>query len=160
MWFQGPGAHEPKNLETWIVLEYCDRGSLARAIHEGIFQFAHEGGTPRINLVHAVLTALDIAYAMMYLHNVRIIHGDLKAANILLKNDAADPRGFVCKVGDFGLSRFLADESHIETFTCGTITHMPPELLKGGVLTPAADVYSFAILMWELLTGVRCTFFL
>jgi len=150
---KGLCAHGPECLETWIVLEYCDRGSLARSIHEGSLQLVQEGRR-RPNLGLAVLTALDIAHAMMYLHNVRIIHGDLKAANILLKSDASDPRGFVCKVGDFGLSRFLADDTHIETFTCGTITHMPPELLKGGVLTPAADVYSFAILMWELLTGV------
>lgn len=146
-------GNEVECLETWIVLEYCDRGSLARAIHEGSLQLVHRGSSgPNLGL--AILTALDIAHAMMYLHNVRIIHGDLKAANVLLKSDASDPRGFVCKVGDFGLSRFLADDTHIETFTCGTITHMPPELLKGGVLTPAADVYSFAILMWELLTGV------
>lgn len=114
-----------------------------------------EDGIRHPKLKHAILTALDVAHAMMYLHNVRIIHGDLKAANVLLKSDITDQRGYVCKVGDFGLSRFLAEDTHIETFTCGTITHMPPELLKGGVLTPAADVYSFAILMWELITGVR-----
>ena len=90
---------------------------------------------------------------MNYLHSVRIIHGDLKTGNVLLKGDGSDPRGFICKVGDFGLSRFLAEDSHIETFTCGTVTHMPPELLKGGVLTSAADVYSFAILLWEVLAG-------
>lgn len=109
----------------------------------------------RPNIIHAVLTALDIASAMMYLHNIRIIHGDLKPENVLLKSDVADPRGFVCKVSDFGLSRFLAEDTHLETFTYGTITHMPPELLKGGILTPSADVYSFAVLIWELLTGVK-----
>lgn len=127
---------------------------MACAIREGAFHKPHPEEQLQ-NYINALLTALDIARAMMYLHNLRIVHGDLKAENVLLKSDAADPRGFVCKVGDFGLSRFLAEDTHIETFTCGTITHMPPELLKGGVLTPAADVYSFAILMWELLAGTR-----
>lgn len=100
-------------------------------------------------------TALEIASAMNYLHSVRIIHGDLKTGNVLLKGDGSDRRGFICKVGDFGLSRFLAEDSHIETFTCGAVTHMPPELLKGGHLTSAADVFSFAILLWELLSGKK-----
>ena len=136
------------------MLEFCDKGALSRAIRDGSF-LTIQGSEKRANIIHTILTGLDIARAMMYLHNVRIIHGDLKTENVLLKSDASDPRGFVCKVGDFGLSRFLAEDTHIETFTCGTITHMPPEVLKGGVLTPAADVYSFAILLWELLTGTR-----
>eukprot|EP00210_Caulerpa_lentillifera_P006060 g5791.t1 len=151
---KGSGVQDQDSLETWIVLEFCDRGSLSNAVHDGSFKIPIDRGT-KPNVANALLTALDIANAMMYLHNIRIVHGDLKTENVLLKNDVADPRGFVCKVSDFGLSRFLAEDTHIETFTYGTITHMPPELLKGGILTPAADVYSFAVLMWELLTGVR-----
>ncbi|GMH37443.1 hypothetical protein BSKO_05316 [Bryopsis sp. KO-2023] len=149
---KGPAAHDGEVFETWIVLEYCDRGSLAKAIRKGVFM----GSNPRRpDMRHVLLTALDVGYAVNYLHSVRIIHGDLKAENVLLKSDSSDPRSFVCKVGDFGLSRFLAEDTHIETFTYGTITHMPPELLKGGVLTPAADMYSFGVLLWELLTGLR-----
>eukprot|EP00210_Caulerpa_lentillifera_P007267 g6952.t1 len=151
---KGTGAHDQDSLETWIVLEFCDRGSLSNAVKDGCFKLSTNSGT-RPKIVSAILTALDIANAMMYLHNIRIVHGDLKAENVLLKSDVVDPRGFVCKVSDFGLSRFLAEDTHIETFTYGTITHMPPELLRGGILTPAADVYSFAVLLWELLTGVR-----
>lgn len=135
-------------------MEFCDRGSLSNAVKAGSFKIPINRGT-KPNVSNALLTALDIANAMMYLHNIRIVHGDLKAENVLLKSDVADPRGFVCKVSDFGLSRFLAEDTHIETFTYGTITHMPPELLRGGILTPAADVYSFAVLMWELLTGFK-----
>lgn len=149
---KGPAVHDGEVFETWIVLEYCDRGSLAKAIRKGVFM----GSNPRRpNMRDVLLTALDVGYAVNYLHSVRIIHGDLKAENVLLKSDSSDPRSFVCKVGDFGLSRFLAEDTHIETFTYGTITHMPPELLKGGVLTPAADMYSFGVLLWELLTGLR-----
>ena len=143
----GPGSR----FETWIVLEYCDGGSLAEAVKGGCFLM--RGPVRAYRMTHVLRTALEIANAMNYLHSVRIIHGDLKPGNVLLKGDNSDSRGFICKVGDFGLSRFLADESHIQTCTFGTVTHMPPELLKGGVLTPAADVYSFGILLWELLSG-------
>eukprot|EP00803_Ostreobium_quekettii_P011670 evm.model.scf_682EXC.10 EVM.evm.TU.scf_682EXC.10 scf_682EXC:53115-55517(-) len=139
--------------ETWIVLEYCDRGSLEKAISDGSFLLRGPAKAYRIG--HVLKTGLEIAHAMHYLHSVRIIHGDLKPGNILLKGDNSDSRGFTCKVGDFGLSRFMAEETHIQTFTCGTVTHMPPELLKGGMLTPAVDVYSFGILMWELMSGHR-----
>ncbi|GMH39105.1 hypothetical protein BSKO_07003 [Bryopsis sp. KO-2023] len=150
---ESPGGEGsgPSNYETWIVLEYCERGSLKTMIANEAFGVRGASHTRKMS--HILRTALEIASAMNYLHSVRIIHGDLKPGNVLLKSDGSDPRGFTCKVGDFGLSRFLALESHIETFTCGTATHMPPELLKGGVLSPAADVYSFGILLWELITG-------
>lgn len=61
------------------------------------------------------------------------------------------PRGFHCKIADFGLSRVLdMTESHLYTQTYGTLAYMPPELLSEGKLTQSADVYSFAIIMWEL----------
>lgn len=100
-----------------------------------------------------LLATMDVAKAMSYLHSKRIIHGDLKPENILLKTDASDSRGYVCKVGDFGLSRFLSTNTHIETFTLGTVAHMPPEMLKNGILTPAADVYSFGMLFWRIMSG-------
>ena len=59
-------------------------------------------GSP--NLLSVLLTALDIASAMVHMHCENIIHGDLKARNILLKTSATDARGFTAKVADFGLS--------------------------------------------------------
>lgn len=61
-------------------------------------------------------------------------------------------RGYICKVGDFGFSRALLD-TQLETASCGAVNYMPPELLAQGILTPAADVYSFGVLLWELLVG-------
>lgn len=57
------------------------------------------------------------------------------------------------QVGDFGLSRLLDMDTHISTFSCGTVSHMPPEVLRDGILTPAADVFSFGMLLWELMSG-------
>ena len=90
---------------------------------------------------------LDIAAGMDYLHSIGVLHGDLKSANVLLKSTTTDPRGFLCKLADFGLSRVLdLDMTHISTKTYGTISYMPAELLSQGKMTKQADVYSFAML--------------
>lgn len=59
-------------------------------------------------------------------------------------------RGFVAKISDFGLSRPLEQKSKVITKTYGTITHMPPELLEQGIISKAADVYSFGVLLWQV----------
>lgn len=136
---------------TWIVMEFCDKGSLRNAIADGVFFLDKQRTKPKISTV--LLMALDIASGLQYLHANGIIHGDVKAENVLLKSSSTAGRDLYCKVGDFGLSRSTKGGSFIHTFTCGTVRYMPPELLKDGVLTPAADVYSFGYLLWELLTG-------
>ncbi|GMH44384.1 hypothetical protein BSKO_12318 [Bryopsis sp. KO-2023] len=146
------GSDSERCFRTWIVMEYCDKGSLASGIRSSHF---HDMLTKQPKLDLQLLSMFDIANAMSHLHSQRIIHGDLKSQNVLLKSSKGDQRGFCCKVCDFGFSRGISNEAYIETFTCGTVSHMPPELLKEGKLTPSADVYSFAILMWELFTGVK-----
>lgn len=138
--------------ETWLVLEFCDRGSLWKTIKKGVFT---QNQTVAPLLDHVLLSALDVANAMNYLHSLGITHGDLKADNVLLKSANTDRRGFFCKVSDFGLSRYVGSEDYLQTFTYGTLSHMPPELLKNGVFSTAVDVYSFGILLWELLAVTR-----
>lgn len=131
-------------------MEHCERGSLFSAIRAGAF-LDDVSGDWKIHSI--ILTALDVASALEHLHSKGIIHGDLKSQNILLSTQNNDPRGFDCKVGDFGFSRVALNMTHIDTYTCGSVRAMPPEVLKDGVLTLAADVYSFGILLWELLAG-------
>lgn len=138
---------------TWIVMEYCDMGSLHSAIKNRVFFHSAESIKPM--LLSILLTARDIAQAMDYLHKQHIVHGDLKTQNVLLKQSPADMRGFTCKVGDFGLSRTIINKTHIDTFTHGTVSHSAPELFRQGLLTPAADVYSYGMLLWELITGEK-----
>ena len=103
-----------------------------------------------------LLCLLDVARGLEYLHSCNIMHGDLKPQNVLLKTAVTDRRGFMCKLGDFGLSRILREtETHVNTGSYGTVTHASPELLSEGRLTKACDVFAFGIVLWELVTGQR-----
>ncbi|KAK7317637.1 hypothetical protein RJT34_02041 [Clitoria ternatea] len=96
---------------------------------------------------------LGIAEGMAYLHeesHVRIIHRDIKLSNILLEED------FTPKIADFGLARlFPEDKSHISTAIAGTLGYMAPEYVVRGKLSEKADVYSFGVLVIEIVSGKR-----
>ncbi|KAG2489421.1 hypothetical protein HYH03_012059 [Edaphochlamys debaryana] len=139
-------------LETWMVLEFCNKGGLADAIERGWFRKRHS--LFEVDYKSLILTAREVAAAMTYLHSRNILHGDLTGSNVLLTASDRDERHFTAKVADFGLSRVLQGEA-ITTRSYGTITHMSPELLVDGLLTKSADVYSFGVIMWEMYTGQR-----
>ena len=84
-----------------LVLEYCDRGSLAASI-EAFKGVRDEAGS--LQYANLIETAADIAKGMLHLHKNNICHNDLKAANVLLKSEGTDGRGVRAKVMDFGLS--------------------------------------------------------
>ncbi|KAK9822208.1 hypothetical protein WJX81_005892 [Elliptochloris bilobata] len=138
--------------ETWMLLEYCDRGNLDRAILNRVFL---RDGKPNLDAV--LRSLIDIAAGMDYLHSLGVLHGDLKGPNVLLKTSVEhDPRGFCCKIADFGLARVLQDNAtHVSTKSFGTVAYMPAEVLQHNRMSRGADVYSFAMIMWELLAGRR-----
>jgi serine/threonine protein kinase len=79
------------------------------------------------------------------------LQGDLKAGNVLLQHSIHGSYGQVAKISDFGLSTMLLNGcTHRSTASLGTITAMPPELLRNGRLSPSSDVYSFGILSKSL----------
>lgn len=141
---------DKKGYRTFIVMEYCNGGSLLRGINAGAF-FTQETGP---FVMRALLTALDVARGMSFLHDMCIVHGDLRPESCLVKSEPADKKGFVCKVGDFGLSRYVADASSLKASSVGSTVYAAPELLKNGTLTKAADVYSMGMILWRLLSDV------
>lgn len=98
------------------------------------------------------IIAMDASFGMEYLHGKNIVHFDLKCENLLV--NMRDPHRPVCKIGDLGLSK-VKQHTLVSGGVRGTLPWMAPELLSGktNMVTEKIDVYSFGIVMWELLTG-------
>jgi len=125
------------------VTEYMVNGSLKQVLHRKDRTIDHR---------KRVIIATDAAFGMEYLHNKRVVHFDLKCENLLV--NMRDPQRPICKVGDFGLSK-IKHQTLVSGGVRGTLPWMAPELLNGSSnkVSEKVDVFSFGIVMWELLTG-------
>ncbi|WMV23721.1 hypothetical protein MTR67_017106 [Solanum verrucosum] len=108
-----------------------------------------------LNLHQTVTVMLDAAMAVEYLHHghvTPIVHCDLKPANVLLDED------MVAHVGDFGISKILAISKFMAyTETLGTLGYIAPEYGSEGIVSASGDVYSYGIMLMEVLTKRRPT---
>ncbi|KAI8475115.1 MAG: kinase-like domain-containing protein [Monoraphidium minutum] len=145
-----------------LVLELCDRGSLRAALAGGAFHRplpAPGGGPPAlgVDLGAALEVLVAVASALAHLHACRIVHGDVKAENVLLKTDRTRRLGFAPKLADFGLAKILSDDcAALNLDGAGTLTHLAPEMfVAGSRVTPAVDAYAFGMLIWEVYTRRR-----
>ncbi|XP_019421295.1 PREDICTED: serine/threonine-protein kinase STY17-like isoform X1 [Lupinus angustifolius] len=125
----------PPNL--CIVTEFMSRGSLYDYLHKqrGVFK-----------LQSLLKIAIDVSKGMNYLHQNNIIHRDLKTANLLMDENE------LVKVADFGVAR-VQTQSGVMTAETGTYRWMAPEVIEHKPYDQKADVFSFGISLWELLTG-------
>ncbi|CAK9208453.1 unnamed protein product [Sphagnum troendelagicum] len=125
-------------------------------------RMAGNEGRPPLPLLGAVDVMLQIAHGMNYLHESHVMHRDLKARNVLI-NVVKDDENLELswsrhvKIADFGLSK-LKDNSQFTTMDMGTTPWRAPEVFdqednKDTKYTKAADVYSFAMVFFEVLTG-------
>jgi hypothetical protein len=120
-----------------IVYEFMQNGNLRDFLHRE---------KNKISQTKLLQFGLDIVKAMVYLSEKKIVHRDLKAANILITED------HVVKIGDFGVSRLLPRDSHDMTAETGTYRWMAPEVIEHKPYGTQADVYSFGVVLWELMT--------
>ncbi|KAL5549059.1 hypothetical protein UlMin_004290 [Ulmus minor] len=131
--------------ESLLVYEYVPNQSLL----DHIFGVRRNDRPVSWELRYKII--LGTAEGLAYLHeesNLRIIHRDIKLSNILLEED------FTPKIADFGLARlFPEDKSHISTAIAGTLGYLAPEYIVHGKLTEKADVYSFGVLLIEVISG-------
>jgi serine/threonine-protein kinase len=123
---------------AFLAMEFVDGISLERLLER----------TPVLRVEQAVPLMAQVARGLEAAHQAGVIHCDIKPANILLGREGA------VKVTDFGIARSRVPTPGSVSGTFGTPGYLPPEALKSAEFTPAADLYSLATVLYELLTGV------
>ncbi|KAG8364873.1 hypothetical protein BUALT_Bualt18G0043700 [Buddleja alternifolia] len=133
--------------QRMLVYGYLENNSLARTLLGGRhnnFQFTWKIRTK---------ICIGVAQGLAFLHDEvqpHIVHRDIKASNILLDKD------FTPKISDFGLAKlFPASMTHVSTRVAGTFGYLAPEYAIRGKLTRKADIFSFGVLLLEIVSG-RC----
>ncbi|PSS10231.1 Serine/threonine-protein kinase [Actinidia chinensis var. chinensis] len=121
-----------------IITEYLSNGSLRAYLHK----LEHKS----LPLQKLIAIALDIARGMEYIHSQGLIHRDLKPENILINQD------FHMKIADFGIA---CEEAYCDLLTDdpGTYRWMAPEMIKRKSYVRKVDVYSFGLILWEMVSG-------
>ncbi|KAF7810886.1 putative receptor-like serine/threonine-protein kinase [Senna tora] len=131
--------------QRMLVYEYVDNGNLEQWLHGEV------GPVSPLTWDIRMKIAIGTAKGLAYLHEglePKVVHRDVKSSNILL-----DKR-WNAKVSDFGLAKLLGSEkSYVSTRVMGTFGYVSPEYASTGMLNEGSDVYSFGILLMEIITG-------
>ncbi|XP_008227849.1 PREDICTED: probable LRR receptor-like serine/threonine-protein kinase At4g36180 [Prunus mume] len=133
-----------------LVYDYMPKGNLATLLQEASHQDGHVLNWPMRHLI-----ALGIARGLAFLHSSTVVHDDVKPQSMLF---AAD---FKAHLSDFGLDKLtLATPAEASSSTTvGTLGYVSPEAVLTGEVTKESDVYSYGIVLLELLTGNRAVMF-
>ncbi|MFQ6640368.1 hypothetical protein Gotur_016332 [Gossypium turneri] len=143
-----------------IVLEFMANGTLESWLHHD-YDYDEDHSSRHLNFAQMLDIAIDVANALNYLHHhcrTPIVHRDLKPTNVLLDDD------MVAHVGDFGMAKLLSDaaskldnEQTTSSVIKGTVGYLPPEYGMGGLTSREGDIYSYGILILEMITRKRPT---
>ncbi|HEY5068237.1 MAG TPA: serine/threonine-protein kinase, partial [Candidatus Acidoferrum sp.] len=134
------GLHDvgtDSNGVPYFVMEYVEGKTLER--------FLDAGPLP---LEKAVMWTADLAAALARAHRAKVIHGDVKPANILVTKDGQ------VKLGDFGIARFATQVSTSGSLM-GTPAYLSPEQIQGHTQGTRSDLFSLGIILYQMTTGVR-----
>src|SRR5271170_7949538 len=121
----------------YLILEYVEGKTLETTLHAG-----------RLPLERAAVWAADLASALARAHQCKIIHGDVKPANVLITAEGQ------VKLGDFGIARFATQVSGTGTLL-GTPAYLSPEQILGHKQDCRSDLFSLGIILYQMSTGVR-----
>ncbi|XP_070273639.1 proto-oncogene tyrosine-protein kinase ROS isoform X1 [Myotis yumanensis] len=139
------------NEPQYIILELMEGGDLLTYLRKARMTTFHG---PLLTLVDLVDLCVDISKGCVYLEQLHFIHRDLAARNCLVSvKDYSNPSRVV-KIGDFGLARDIYKNDYYRKRGEGLlpVRWMAPESLMDGIFTTQSDVWSFGILIWEILT--------
>lgn len=138
--FMGICLDEPLS----IITEYCSGGTLFNLLHTRKDAF--------VSWQQKLSILKEISKGMLFLHSRNFIHRDLKSLNVLMNSEINKPKDPVqVKISDFGLTREV-DIEEMMTGKIGTSHWMAPEVLTSSKYSIKADVYSFSIVMYEVIT--------
>jgi len=127
----------------FIVMEYVDGWTLKELIRN----YRQENDRP-LHLDRALDITIQICAGVGYAHRANLVHCDVKSQNVLVTRDGR------VKVTDFGIARAISETSlHEDDFMWGTPQYFSPEQAAGEPATPASDVYSIGVIMFEMLTS-------
>jgi serine/threonine protein kinase len=121
----------------YLVMEYVEGKTLEKTLDSGPLQ-----------LERAAVWGADLASALSRAHQCKIIHGDVKPANILVTSEGQ------VKLGDFGVARFATQVSGSGSIL-GTPAYLSPEQILGGKQDTRSDLFSLGIILYQMTTGVR-----
>jgi Leucine-rich repeat (LRR) protein len=135
--------------DSWfLIYSFMENGSVDDWLHN-----RDDDASKFLDWPTRLKIAKGACHGLSYIHNVckpHIVHRDIKSSNILLDKE------FKAHVADFGLSRLiLPNKTHVTTELVGTLGYIPPEYGQGSVATLRGDIYSFGVVLLELLTGSR-----
>nr|POE63918.1 receptor-like protein kinase [Quercus suber] len=145
-----------RNLTSFV--RYCNEGTNFGIIYEymaygNLAEHLSDKTRDALSWKERLQIAVDAAQGLEYLHHgckPPIIHRDVKTANILVNEKLQ------AKIADFGFSKFFTEgQSHLSTAIVGTMGYLDPEYYTSNSLTERSDVYSFGIVLLELITGKR-----
>ncbi|CAI4227693.1 unnamed protein product [Auanema sp. JU1783] len=119
-----------------IIMELCEKGTLSTLLKSEDI----------ISRGDWVRWLKEIAEGMLYLHDNKVIHRDLKSPNLLVSNNNQ------IKICDFGTSQVRQDMKSMVMSFCGTVSWMAPEVIRKQSCCEKVDVYSFGVVFWEMLT--------
>jgi serine/threonine protein kinase len=120
-------------------MKYYESGDLTHYIANNFFSISW---LDKLNMLN------DIILGLRNIHSANIIHKDCHSGNIFLENN------FVI-IGDLGISKSAIESLNDDNEIYGNIPYVAPEILKQQKYTSASDIYSFGMIMWELMTGRR-----
>jgi serine/threonine protein kinase len=132
---------EDKNGNPFIVMEYLRGEDLSSLMY----------GKESVNLLNRLQCARQICDALHYAHSHQIVHRDIKPANIHILQDGK------VKIMDFGIAKALSGDisRNVTLGIMGTMNYMSPEQFDGGNIDTRSDIFSFGVLLYELIAGIK-----